>query len=274
MSSAAERVPAPVCEPLEARQLFAADLLAFELLGRLPQDLISGAKARVHGLAVNVRNAGNAEVRNDVITRLYASADSTLDPLTDPLIMEQQTRLRLQPGRQRHIPLRLREVPAGIARGAYQLFAFVDATNVVAGEDNEGNNSVGSTTTVNIGPPFVNLAVSDLFVGKDQAATQGRRARVALTVLNQGNITAKGNAGIQLVFTPVGGGAAAAPIDVPVRVNLRSGRERALRGSFAIPAGLAPGQYSVTATLTSIVGFTDENPADNSDTETITIRQR
>jgi hypothetical protein len=273
MSSRADRVPAPVCEPLEARQLLAADLLAFELLGRLPQDLISGAKARVGGLAVNVRNAGNAEVRNDVITRLYASADSTLDPATDLQIMEQQTRLRLLPGRQRHIPLRLREVPGGIARGAYQLFALVDATDVVPGEDNEGNNSVGSTTTVNIGPPFVNLAASDLFVGKDQAATQGRRARVALTVLNQGNITAKGNAGIQLVFTPVGGGAATT-LDVPVRVNLKSGRERALRGSIAIPASLSAGQYSVIATLTNIVGFTDENPADNADTETIVIRQR
>jgi hypothetical protein len=264
----------PLCEPLESRQHLAADLVAFELLGRFPQDLISGQRGKIGGLAVNVRNAGNAEARADVVTRLFASADTTYDPNTDIKLLEQQNRLRLRPGAQRRVPLKLRDVPAGVQRGTYQLFAQVDATDVIPGEDNEGNNIIGNPAPVNIGPPFVNLTASDLFVGNDNAVTQGRRARVALTVLNQGNITARGNAGIQLVFTPVGG-AAAAPIDVPVRISLKSRRERALRGSFAIPAGLQPGQYSVTATLISIVGFTDENPADNSTTLTgVVVRQR
>ena len=263
----------PVCEPLESRLFLAADLLAFELLGKFPADLISGQRGRIPGLAVNVRNAGNTEVRNDVVTRLYASADSTFDPATDFLILEQQRRLRLRPTFERRIPLKLRDVPAGIGPGTFQLFAFVDATNVVAGEDNEGNNSVGSSTSINIGPPFVNLTASTLFVGNDNAVTPGRRARVALMVLNQGNITAKGNAGIQLVFTPVGGGAGAT-VEAPVKVNLRSRRERALRGSVSIPANLQPGQYTVTATIISMVGFTDENPADNSEDLTgVAVRQ-
>lgn len=265
----------PFCEPLEPRQHLAADLVAFELLGRFPQDLISGERAKIGGLAVNVRNAGNAEVRAPVVTRLFASADSTFDPATDFKLLEQQTKLRLRAGAQRRVPLKLREVPAGVTRGNYQLFAQVDATDVVTGEDNEGNNIIGAPNQVSIGPPFVNLTASDLFIGNDNAVTQGRRARVALTVLNGGNITAKGNAGIQLTFTPVGGGTPAAPIDVPVRINQKSRKERALRGSFAVPATLAAGQYTVTATLISIVGFTDDNPADNSTNLTgVVVRQR
>ena len=273
MSIRAVGVPAPVCESLEARQFMAADLVAFELFGRFPEDLISGQRGKIPGLAVNVRNAGNAEVRNDVVTRLYASVDSTFDPATDLLVLEQQRRLRLRPGADRRIPLRVRDVPAGIPRGSYQLFAFVDATNVVAGEDNEGNNFIGSATTINIGPPFVNLTASQVFIGNDNAVTPGRNARVALMVLNEGNITARGNAGVQLVFTPVGGGAGAT-VDAPVRVNLKSRNERALRGRISVPAGLQPGQYTVTATLISMVGFTDEDPADNSTTQTgVVVRQ-
>src|SRR4051794_5763695 len=166
----------PLCEPLESRQHLAADLVAFELLGRFPQDLISGERAKIGGLAVNVRNAGKAEARAPVVTRLFASTDSTFDPATDVKLLEQQTKLRLRPGAQRRVALKLREVPAEVARGTYQLFAQVDATDAVPGEDNEGNNIIGAPAQVNIGPPFVNLTVSNLFIGNDNAVTQGRRA--------------------------------------------------------------------------------------------------
>jgi hypothetical protein len=264
----------PVFEPLEARQHLAADLIATELTGKLPADLIAGERGRIPALGVNVNNAGNADVRQDIVVRLFASADGALDG-TDFQLAETPSRLRLKAGRARHIPIKIRDViRSDIPRGSYRLLAQVDATDVVV-EDNPDNNVVASSGSVAIGPPFVNLTVSDLFIGNDNAVTQGRRARVALTVLNGGNITAKGNAGIQLTFTPVGGGAAAAPIDVPVRINQKSRKERALRGSFAVPATLAAGQYTVTATLISIVGFTDENPADNSTNLTgVVVRQR
>jgi len=263
----------PVFEPLEARQHLAADLIATELTGKLPADLIAGERGRIPALGVNVNNAGNADVRQDIVVRLFASADGALDG-TDFQLAEAPSRLRLRAGSARHIPIKIRDViRPDIPRGTYRLLAQVDATDVVV-EDNPGNNVVASSGTVAIGPPFVNLTASTLFIGNDNAVTQGRRARVALTVLNNGNVTAKGNAGIQLVFTPVGG-AAAAPIDVPIRISMKSRKERALRGSFAVPAGLAPGQYTVTATLISIVGFTDENPADNSATLTgVAVRQR
>ena len=263
------------CEPLEARQLLAADLVAFELLGRLPADLISGQRARVGGLAVNVRNGGDTEVRSDVVTRLFASTDAAFEPAGDVQLLEQQTRLRLRPNAQRRIPLRLREVPAAVPRGTYTLYAQVDATDVVKPEINEGNNIIGATTTIDIGPPFVNLTASRLFIGNDNAVTPGRNARVALTVLNQGNVTARGTGGIQLTFTPVGGTGAATTIDAPIRINLKSRVERAVRGRISIPAGLAPGQYTVTATLINIVGFADENPADNGEELTgVAVRQR
>src|SRR4029079_2540697 len=103
-------------------QHLAADLVAFELLGRFPQDLISGERAKIGGLALHARQDGNAEVRAPVVTRLFASADSNFDPATDLMLLEQQTKLRLRPGAQRRVPLKLRQAPAGGAQGTSPTF--------------------------------------------------------------------------------------------------------------------------------------------------------
>src|SRR5688572_7702993 len=132
--------PAPVCEFLEGRQLLAADIVATELRGTLPADLVNGTRGRVNGLAVDLNNVGNAPVQDQVVIRLVASTDGIVDP-NDPVLVEQTTRLRLTAGRGRRVPIRIGTVPDNVPQNTYRLFAVVDHTNVVA-EDNEANNTV------------------------------------------------------------------------------------------------------------------------------------
>lgn len=253
---------ASVCEPLEGRQLLAADLVATEIFGKLPEDLISGQRGRIPGLAVNVNNAGNAAVRGDVVFRVFASTDGVLDA-GDPMLVEQSRRLNLQAGRARKVPIQLRDVPPGVAQNTYRLLAQVDVTNAVV-EDIEGNNTIASSGTVPIGPAFINLTATRAFVRPPVRA--GRPASGLLTVLNAGNVNAKGSATVNVLFRPVNATTGGTAVDVPVRINIKAKKTKQLKGRIPVPANLTPGDYTVIATITTLVGIADANPGDNSAT--------
>src|SRR4051812_7699692 len=86
------------CEPLEARQLLAADLVATGITGKFPQSLISGEKGKIPSLGVDLSNSGNINVKGDVVFRLFASTDGALDG-ADPLLVEQTKRLTVKSGK-------------------------------------------------------------------------------------------------------------------------------------------------------------------------------
>jgi len=257
-----------VCEPLEGRQLLAADLVASALAGRFPGDLVTGAKARIPGLTVRLNNAGDQDVRENVVVRLLASADGVPDG-GDPVLAEQTNRLRINAGRGRRLPIKFRQVPANVPQGTYRIIAVVDVTGVVA-EDNEANNYVGSSDSVAIGPAFVNLTAENLTVDAPLAA--GRPTRMTLTVLNSGNSNARGTAVVNVTFTPVGQTSGTVE-SVNLRVNVRARKTGAIRGRLVVPSTLAAGQYSVSATIGQTFQFTDSNTTDNTATTTpITVR--
>lgn len=260
-------LPVPACEPLEGRQLLAADLVATGIVGRIPEDLISGQRGRIPGLALNVNNAGDTNARAQVVTRLYASLDGALDP-ADRQLVEQTTRLNVRAGRQGRVPIRLRDVPPDIAQNTYRLIAEVDVTGAVP-EDNEANNWIASSETLTIGPPFVNLVATKAHVRPPVRAN--RPASMVLTVLNAGNSNARGSASVNVLFTPVGQTTGGTSVDAPMRLNLRSRQTRPLRVRVPVPA-LPPGDYTVTATITTTVGFADANPADNRADTAVTVR--
>ena len=253
----------PVCEPLEHRQLLAADLVASEIAGRFPDDLVSGTRGRIPALHITVNNAGDTNVRDSIVLRVFASADGVLDA-GDTLVTEQTSRLNLTAGRVRRMPIRPFATVPAVVQNAYRLIGVVDATGVVP-EDNEQNNTVASSDTIAIGPPFINLTATDL-TGPNNRIVRGRPARFTLVVLNAGNTNARGTGSVNLQFTPVGqqGGQTVA---APVRVNVRARKTGRLVGRAIVPAGLTPGQYSVTATLASTTPFTETVTTDNSATE-------
>lgn len=261
--------PAAICEPLERRQLLAVDLVATEIVGRLPETLISGQRGRVPALGVNVTNSGDTAVRANVVVRLFASADGVLDG-ADPQLVEQTKRLNVKEGNSRRIPIRVRDIPAGIPQGTYRLLAFVDATGVVP-EDNDLNNTVASQGTISIGPAFVDLAATKVFVRPP--VRRDRNASLLLTVINNGNDDARGTGLVRVTFTRVGQTTPEQPpVDVATRINIKSLRTKVLKGRLAVPSTLAAGDYTVTATILSTLPFTDANTANNSATLAVTVR--
>ena len=261
--------PASVCEPLEGRQFLAADLVATEIVGRFPEDLVSGQRGRIPALGIHVNNAGDTNARASVVLRVFASTDGVLDG-ADTLVTEQTSRLNLPAGRSRRMPIRPFQAVPAVAANSYRLIGVVDATNVVP-EDNEANNNVASSGAIAIGPPFVNLTATDLTGSPN--LVRGRPARMAFEVLNSGNTNARGTATVNVTFTPLGQTTPTGSVDVPVRVNVRARKNGFLRGRAVIPASLTAGEYTVTGTITNTVGFTDANGADNSNTDgPVTIR--
>ena len=252
----------PVCEPLEHRQLLAADLVATEIAGKFPDDLVSGTRGRIPALHINVNNAGDTNVRDSIVLRVFASTDGVLDG-TDTLLTEQTSRLNLRAGRARRMPIRPFPTVPQAAQNAYRLIGVVDATGVVP-EDNEQNNTVASSEAIAIGPPFINLTVTDL-TGSNNRLVRGRPARFSLIVLNAGNTNAKGTGSVDLTFTPVGqqGGTTVA---APVKINVRSRKTGRLNGRAVVPAALTPGQYTVTGTLALTTPFAESVTTDNSAT--------
>ena len=57
-----------------------------------------------------------------------------------------------------------------------------------------------------------------------------------------------------------------------MRVSVRARKEGLLRGRLNVPAGLAPGQYTITATLGTGVGFTESDVADNTAEVVVQVR--
>lgn len=252
---------APVCETLEGRQLLAADLQAMEITGVIPQALVTGVVGKVPALGVNVTNVGNEDVRQSVSVQVLASLDGAFDDSDIP-ISEKTINLRLKSGSSKHIPLKLGLVPGDMPQGQYRLLALVDSGRVIT-EDNEGNNSIATIPSVTFAPPFVDLRATNVTVSAP--VRRGRPVRVALTVLNAGNVTARGTGVVNVVFTPVVPGAET-PVEVPVKINLKAGKTGFLRSRMMVPPTLAAGDYTVTATITSTLPFSDSNPANNTAT--------
>src|SRR5436853_6682285 len=75
------RMPrACVCEPLENRRLLAADLVASQLIGHIPETLISGQRGKVPALRVVMTNSGtNDATAQNFVVQLFASTDGALD---------------------------------------------------------------------------------------------------------------------------------------------------------------------------------------------------
>jgi hypothetical protein len=77
---------------------------------------------------------------------------------------------------------------------------------------------------------------------------------------------------VNVLFRPAGQTTGGVADDVPVRINVRARKEKILMGRIDVPAGLAPGQYVVIATLTNTTGFTDSVTTDNVANTSVTVR--
>ena len=212
-------------------------VLSVALSGALPAAAVGGDRAKVRQ-SVTVRNLTASPFNDRVTVRLYASADDALDAQDVPLAgAERSLVLRLKPGAEKTVPLRIGAFPA-LADGSYRVLA--QASSAIAGDDN----TAASGSAVTVAAPFRDLTAT--FAATPTGTVRaGGRGSARLLLGNAGNATAAGTVTVTLTAAGPAG-------DVPLgsttaRVNIRPSATKPLTARFLLPT--AAGTYTLRASV-------------------------
>ena len=210
---------------------------------------------------VTVGDAGAAAAAT-VAVELLLSTTPTGDPGTTVPITT--ARVRLRPGRRAAATVRF-AYPASAADRTQYVLAIADADGTVPQVDATGSTAVSAPIAYR--PASVDLsAMAAAATGK-----AGRRATAVFRVHNAGSVTAAGPVSFTLLIT---GGTLTTPLAVSTvtrPLSIRPGATRAVAVPFTIPAGLAGGAYTLTATLSPTTNPADANAADKTVTLPLTV---
>jgi Tol biopolymer transport system component len=210
-----------------------------DLTATIPDALpaaVSGSKGRAR---VVVANAGNQPVprRSRMTVSLWLSQDGLFDS-SDTLLVRQTKAFKANPGQGKRFTMKF-VYPSVSASQQYQVLAVADETGTIV-ESREQNN-VGSQPVI-VAPPFVDIAAT---VGAvPAAAAAGQRMRVPVSLINNGNVTAKGPITFRILASAdnVLDAGDTELISLPKVVSLKPGKARVVPLSFRMPA-VAAGTY-------------------------------
>jgi hypothetical protein len=146
--------------------------------------------------------------------------------------------LKIKAGRSKRLRIRLNAFPA-VPDGTYYILAAV--------KDPDGSVTGVAGPTLQIAAPFVTTAVSAVHPVPG-TGIPGKRAGLMLTLTDTGNIPTSGTANLTLQGN-LPSGANETIASLPLRVKLRPGAPHSYRVKFALPIGLPPGSYTLTASL-------------------------
>jgi subtilase family serine protease len=225
---------------------------------------LSVPDAAVPGTAISVtektkNNAGPADVST---THYYLSKNGTRDA-SDP---ELGTRLvpALGHGETSAATLSL-TVPAGTPTGNYYVIARADGGGQLA-ESNESNNT--RAASIRISPP--DLIVSALSVPSSGGA--GRTIRVTNTTRNQSG-AGPAPASITSFYLSLDAILDGSDIEIGSRAvgTLQGGRSSSVVSNVTIPAGTAPGSWSIIAKADADGAISEVSETNNTRSDTIVI---
>src|SRR4051794_11202356 len=112
-----------IVEPLESRQLLAADLSA-TLVATLPESAIGGEKVKATA-RLTVANIGDESLKGTANVDLFLSLDHEFDG-SDVLVQNTPAKLRIGAQKQKTLKIKIRTFPI-TADGEYHLIARVNA---------------------------------------------------------------------------------------------------------------------------------------------------
>jgi hypothetical protein len=222
------------------------NLVAGAVKVRFPATGVVSGITRTAGASVPVVNSGNALAAGRIVINLYASTSAS--NITGATQVSTITRnVRLRPGGRTAYAFRAFKWPAGLS-GSYFLVADVNATSTIT-ETTPADNLGASATAASVAAPFVNL--TNLWNGRIPASFKvGRRTALAVLVMNNGNVTARG-AGTATVFASTDGTLAGATTlaTAPIHVAVGAGHKQTVPVRFAVPSTLASGTYQLIVTI-------------------------
>jgi hypothetical protein len=215
----------------------------------VPAVVVGGEKRAKGRVTVRLSNTGPDLLSGPVTVKVFASTDAVVSPAQDLDVGTFQKTLKIKPGSEKAVKVKLPRIPAPPADGDYLLLAQVSGPG--------GSVATGQGPAVRIEKPFVDLIGQ---AAAPAALSFGRNATVSLPVLNGGNVLAKGLANVQL-FVSLDGtleaersfalGALSA-----VKVSVKPGAVKPLKLKLTLPQAFPPpfgaGSYFLVAELSAL----------------------
>ncbi|HZZ44707.1 MAG TPA: CARDB domain-containing protein [Tepidisphaeraceae bacterium] len=255
-------------QPLESRQLLAADLISAITSYSLPANVTAGSA--IHGSATVLitnkgpsavaKNAAKIEVNMVLRPGLTAGAASTAIGSKNFIAVAS-----LAKGKSISVTIPL-TIPASSKGGTFSLVAIADATNKIP-EANENNNQGIAKTKYTIKAPLATLKVSAATANIKKAGVTGTGS---VTLLNAGGIALTGK--VNILFSAIPSDSTLPTLQIGskngVAVNLQRQQTLKVTG-IALSAIAAPATtsavvtYTIRATIVPHTTPTDANAADN-----------
>lgn len=231
------------------------------LTGKFPAAVVGGARAS--GGTVRVTNSGELNAKTTVAVTIFASPDAAFDEGADtPIVTINGVKISLKPGKAKAIKLKFTRFPSGLPDGDYFLIARIDSAGALA-ELKESDNVAPTAAPINIAAPFVDLAgTAGAIKG---ALVPGGKANGSILVSNGGNSAVKQTTAAAILASLDGAvvGNDTAVGSAALKLNLKAARAKSSKLSFTLPAGLAPGSYTLLAVLDDPSVIAESNEANN-----------
>jgi serralysin len=235
-------------------------LFTTALTGVLPSQAVSGAPTAAKQTLVVTNNSLSA-INQFATVQLFLSPDPTLDSSAIPVGLPRREHVKIGADGQQDFSLPLRKFPSAGA-GNYFVLARLSSSGATA--------LAASNAEISLASPLVNL--SDSVTVVSTTVKPGKKAVIAITVANSGNVRAKGRLQIALSASTDPAGAnsqilrlASAPIAIA------PGAKAVLRLTVPLPAAMVPGAYFITAGIDPNNAFAESNPNDNTATSSDTF---
>jgi len=246
--------PTPVGTPNPTPVPLPTGTLGASIAGALPAAVVGGAKVKATA-SVTVSVPASKALTAPATVTLYISPAPSFTGSTQVGL---PISVKIKAGRSKTFRVRLSAFPA-VPDGTYYLLAAV--------KDPDGSVTGVAGPTLKIAAPFVTTAVAAV---RPLPATgiPGKRAGLAMTLTDTGNVPASGTVTLT-VLGNVTGGATQTLAALPLRVKLKPDVPHAYRVKFTLPAGLPAGTYDLTASLG--VSALGDNTADGTAASTIPL---
>jgi subtilase family serine protease len=216
-------------------------------------------------LVTNLGDTALARTLVDIVLRAVPTGTTTGGPID---VVNVTKPMRLRPGKGRAVPLKFLYPTAD---GTYNLVASVDSTGVVT-ESSEANNDATTAAPVRIAPPFVDLLPT---VGPPSRGgfVVGGRSNVPVTIVNNGNVPARGLITIELLVSTDALGTATTTLGSITRpINVRNGRAKTIRIPVLFPTTLGAGSYFVITNVDTTNAIEESDDTNNSATSSVAFQ--
>ncbi len=228
-------------------------------ISALPAAVISGKSGTAKLRITNINTVGMTAV-GTIKVNLYLSDNQTFTA-NDTLVGSKNVKLKLKINHATSVKIKY-AYPTAIGNGNFYLIAVVDPTNVIK-EINKLNNSVTSSTFVQIAAPFVDLSGSATLPTGHLTAS-GKAVEV-LTLTNNGNSTLNNVVPITVVASPDNVLDASDPIiaSFAKKVKIAAGRSARVKISFTFPSTIGTGAKFLIANIDPSNTLNDPDTTNN-----------